>query len=246
MNAENECMALLSQGDNEYHSTASELEETALLHQEMVSECFPTLFDRDITINSSSDIHQSLTSNWDASPDTYDETCAKDLFTGHSQSPETEAEMNPPVVDYFEQPFYNLPPDKKYHLFVAHSSEDSAEVKDFCYELEKRFFLKCMNYERDFIPGKLLDDNINDEMKNSLKILIVISPSFLDSHWCITEARHAFQMAHADGDNLKVIPILLRPVKKEIPSFLKSYRYIDALQEKDVAAKIMDAFYHSG
>ncbi|CAC5379591.1 unnamed protein product [Mytilus coruscus] len=102
-----------------------------------------------------------------------------------------------------------------------------------------------MNYERDFIPGKLLEDNIYDEMKNSSKILIVISPSFLDSYWCITEARQAFQMAHADGDNLKVIPILLRPVKKEIPSFLKSYRYIDALQEKDVAAKIMDAFYHS-
>ncbi|XP_052101667.1 uncharacterized protein LOC127735515 isoform X2 [Mytilus californianus] len=245
MNTENECMALLSKGDNEYHLTTSELEETALLHQDMVPECVQTLNDNDIPINSSSDIHQTFTGDFYMSPDTFDETCVKDLFTGHSQSTETETEIKPPVMDYFEQPVFKLPPDKKYHIFVAHSSEDSPEVKDLCIELEKRFFLKCMNYERDFIPGKLLDDNIYDEMKNSSKILIVISPSFLDSYWCITEARQAFQMAHADGDSLKVIPILLRPVKKEIPSFLKSYRYIDALQEKDVAAKIMDAFYHS-
>lgn len=248
MNAERECIALLSQGDNEYHSTSSDLEETALLHQEIVPECIQTLNDHDISTYSSSDIHQSFTGNIDVSTDTFDETCVKDQCTAHSQSTETETEteIKPPVMDYFEQPFVNLPPDKKYHLFVAHSSEDSAEVKDLCYDLEKRFFLKCMNYERDFIPGKLLDDNIDDEMNNSLKILIVISPSFLKSHWCITEARHAFQMAHVDGDSLKVIPILLRPVKKEIPSFLKSYRYIDVLREKDVAAKIMDAFYHSG
>lgn len=246
MNAERECIALLSQGDNEYHSTTSELEETALLHYEAVPECIQTLNDHDISTYSSSDVHQSLNSDIGVSTSTINETCVKGLFTGHSQSTETETEIKPPVMDYFDQPFFNLPPDKKYHLFVAHSSEDSSEVKDLCKELETRFFLKCMNYERDFIPGKLLEDNIHDEMKKSLKILIVISPSFLDSFWGITEARQAFQIAHADGDNLKVIPILLRPVKREIPSFLKSYRYIDVLQEKDVAAKIMDAFYHSG
>lgn len=244
MNSEKECTTLLTSGDNEYHFITPDV--TALLHQEMVPGCVQTLNDEDIPIASSSDVHQTCNLCSVNPSDAFEETRVENVLTEGSLSTANETEIKLLVKDDHEQPFFKLPLDKKYHLFVAHSSEDSSEVNDLCNELEIRFFLKCMNYERDFIPGKLLEDNVYDEMKNSSKILIVISPSFLDSYWCITEARHAFQMAHTDGDNLKVIPILLRPVKKEIPSFLKSYRYIDVLQEKDVAAKIMDAFHHSG
>lgn len=240
MNDEDEYTALLLEGENECRDNTSQFEETALLHEEMVPGCVRTPQYTD-------NIHHTSASSITNSLDTFDETCVKTLITEQSTSGTNETEeINPLGTDYFEQSLFKLPSGKKYHLFVAHSSEDGSEVKDLCNDLEKRFHLKCMNYERDFIPGKLLDDNIYDEMKKSLKIFIVMSPNFLDSFTCVTEARQAFEMAHADGEHLKVIPILLRPGKKDLPPFLKSYRYIDALKEKDIALKIMETFWHSG
>ncbi|XP_061193378.1 uncharacterized protein LOC133201599 [Saccostrea echinata] len=130
-----------------------------------------------------------------------------------------------------------LPPGKKYHLFISCSSKDIQKVNKICEELEKRFFFRCMQFDRDFVPGKPLDDNIKTEMGKSVKVLIVMSPAFID--WCMSEAHEAI-------DSLKIIPLLLHPIEDEkFPIFLKRYRYIDAQKEEDVPAKIMDAYYHS-
>ncbi|XP_076087463.1 uncharacterized protein LOC143057888 [Mytilus galloprovincialis] len=239
MNDEDEYTALLSEGENECRDKTSQFEETALLHEDMVPGYVRTLQYTD-------NIHHTSTPCITNSPDTIDETCVKNLITEQSNSGTNETEeINPLGTDYFKQQLFELPSGKKYHLFISHSSEDGSEVKDLCNDLEKRFHLKCMNYERDFIPGKLLDDNVHDEMKKSSKILIVMSPSYLDSFICVQEARQAFEMAHADGEHMKVIPILLRPVKKDLPPFLKSYRYIDALKEKNIALNIMETFWLS-
>lgn len=39
---------------------------------------------------------------------------------------------------------YELPPGKKYHLFIAHSAIDGQQALKICKELESRFLLKCM------------------------------------------------------------------------------------------------------
>ncbi|XP_048768080.1 uncharacterized protein LOC125674820 [Ostrea edulis] len=139
-----------------------------------------------------------------------------------------------------------LPTDKKYHLFVSYSSEDRDDAIKICDHMEQRFHMKCMNFERDFIPGKHIDDNIADEMRSSVKVLIILSPNYTKSHWCVQEAREACELSFTDLSDLNVIPLMLRPLDGKLPPFLKSLVYIDAQRELDVPAKIHEAFVHSG
>lgn len=141
-----------------------------------------------------------------------------------------------------------LPPGKKYHIFISCSSQDMEEVNKICKDLEKRFFFICMQHDRDFVIGKRLDDNIQSEMAKSVKVLILISPTYITSPWCMSEADEAVRLSYSEREKLKIIPVMLRPPDDglELPPFLKKYRYIDSQKEEDIPAKIFEAYYHSG
>lgn len=145
-----------------------------------------------------------------------------------------------------DEEFRDLPTGKKYHLYVSYSSEDSAEVKKICGQVEKRYFLKCLNYDRDFTPGKRLDENIYDEMTQSVAVLIVLSPNYVESLWCMTEAHHAFELSFKSRKHLKVIPILITTPNEELPSLLRYHRYIDARALDDIPAKIYEVYCYPG
>lgn len=139
-----------------------------------------------------------------------------------------------------------LPPGKEYHLFMSYSSEDSDDANTLRQHLEERFHLKCLYYERDFQIGKNIDESITEGLRKSVKTLLLLSPFYIQSHWCVTEAREACKLSFADMENHNVIPVLLRQLHKELPPFLNSYVYIDAQREMDVAGKINKAFNQPG
>lgn len=140
----------------------------------------------------------------------------------------------------------SLPPGKDYHLFVSYSSEDRIEANTIRQHLEERFYLKCLYYERDFQIGRSIDENITEGLQKSAKALLLLSPFYIQSHWCVTEAREVCKLSFTDMENHNVIPVLLRPINKDLPPFLNSYVYIDAQKEIDVAGKIHEAFIHPG
>lgn len=139
-----------------------------------------------------------------------------------------------------------LPPGKEYHLFMSYSSEDRDDANTIRQHLEERFHLKCLYYERDFQIGKNIDENITEGLQKSVKALILLSPFYTQSHYCVTEAREACKLSFTDMENHNVIPVLLRPLTKDLPPFLNSYVYIDAQREVDVAGKIYEAFNQPG
>lgn len=139
-----------------------------------------------------------------------------------------------------------LPPGKDYHLFVSYSSKDRIEANTIRQHLEERFYLKCLYYERDFQIGRNIDENITEGLQKSAKALLLLSPFYIQSHWCVTEAREVCKLSFTDMENHNVIPVLLRPINKDLPPFLNSYVYIDAQKEIDVAGKIHEAFFHPG
>ncbi|XP_076095438.1 uncharacterized protein LOC143066338 [Mytilus galloprovincialis] len=240
---ETELSTLLTQNISESHISSSVVsnkvkDKTALLPTEEYSD-----FESTVICKNHNEISPNSTYETNVQ-ESIDQTCVKtpvlQLITG---SDPTNNQLQPERQHNSDNNF-NLPPGKKYHLFVSYSSDDTDEVYKICEELEKRFFLKCSNFERDFVAGQTIDDNIKNEMCKSVKVLLVLSSSYLGSLWCMGEAHEAMDMSTRRRNN-NVIPIMLRPLDIQLPTILKRYRYIDAVKENDVAAKIRDAFYHS-
>ncbi|KAK3100251.1 hypothetical protein FSP39_016940 [Pinctada imbricata] len=131
----------------------------------------------------------------------------------------------------------------EYDIFISHASEDLEDVKPLCNELENRYKLKCMLADRDFDIGVPVENNLKLKMEQSKKILLIISPGFVESFWCKSEMMRAFMMMSSGKKDL-IIPVLLKPVLTEMPPFLEYYTYIDASKTDDLSCKIFESFHN--
>ncbi|XP_068111443.1 proline-rich acidic protein 1 isoform X1 [Hyperolius riggenbachi] len=126
-------------------------------------------------------------------------------------------------------PVPDLGKDDKYHVFISYSSGDSIWVSGLIFQLEKTFpSLKICFHERDFVPGKTILDNMVQCIQSSQKTLMVLSPDFVRSRWCLFEANLSmFQdcMLHK-----AIVPIMLKPCP--VPLYLSHLTYLDADDEK--------------
>ncbi|XP_063426974.1 toll-like receptor 3 [Mytilus trossulus] len=69
--------------------------------------------------------------------------------------------------------------------FVIYSEPDKNWLYDnFLPFLEKQHGYKLCIHDRDFQYGRLIVDNIVENMKNSRKIVLILSESFAESKWC--------------------------------------------------------------
>lgn len=66
-------------------------------------------------------------------------------------------------------------------------------------------------HQRDFIPGKTIFDNIVDCIEASRHTIIVLSPSFMRSHWAMEELRQAYRQSLVEKTR-HLIVILLEKV----------------------------------
>jgi hypothetical protein len=137
-----------------------------------------------------------------------------------------------------------LPEGKSKYFFVSNSSEDNATVLSIIGELEERFKLSCIYADRDFQGGKDITANIREGMSQSLKVLLFLSPNFLQSGWCKYETDAAFITSMGCGYSC-ITPVLLEEC--EIPATLVTLTYIDAtVPGIDVSAKIASALASAG
>ncbi len=98
----------------------------------------------------------------------------------------------------------------RYDVFVAYSSRDTLERKwvhlTLVPKLETEYGLKVCIHHRDFLPGVDILDNIVDAINGSRKILLVLSPNFVDSDWCNFEVRMAkVKLIEEKRDNIVLV-----------------------------------------
>ncbi|KAL4220651.1 Toll-like receptor 3 [Mactra antiquata] len=99
-----------------------------------------------------------------------------------------------------------------YAAFVAYNKSVFMWVKNFLIPfLEGEHGLKLCVHERDFPVGGFINDNILERMRESKKIILVLSNSFATSEWCMFELKVAHSM-HIE-DNVEVIVILMEEIK---------------------------------
>lgn len=136
---------------------------------------------------------------------------------------------------------------KKFHLYVISASEDRHTVHTIVQELESNFGIKCLFSDRDFLPGKEIRLNIMEGMHDSIKNLMILTPNFAESHYCLHESEIAYQMALETGMN-NTIPVLLQDCV--IPYSMVPKTYINAtlpgMTTRDIAYSKREAFVTAG
>lgn len=119
-----------------------------------------------------------------------------------------------------------------YDGFVIYCDEDRKWVHQKAVQrIENEYGLKLCIHHRDFDAGKLIVDNIAENISISKKILLVISRDMLRSQWCLFETRIA-QEKFLNKETDTLISIMLETISKEemsasLRSLINSTTYIE-------------------
>ncbi|XP_056399849.1 toll-like receptor 2 isoform X3 [Hyla sarda] len=116
-----------------------------------------------------------------------------------------------------------------YHVFISFSGADSTWVEQLIQKLEATFpDIKICFHNRDFTPGKTIIENMTECIQRSQKILMVLSPDFVHSRWCLFEAN--LSMFQDCTSHKAIVPVMLKPCP--MPLYLSHFTYLEAKDEK--------------
>ncbi|XP_034005309.1 uncharacterized protein LOC117497434 [Trematomus bernacchii] len=137
------------------------------------------------------------------------------------QSPET-ADIQP------LSPSVPVPPTLRdgecYHVFISYSSTDCQWTHCLIDQLEACGLQVCY-HERDFTPGRTVLENMSDCIQESQKVLLVLSPEFVRSRWCLLEAN--MSLFRDCLERKPIVPVLLEP-GVSVPLHLCHLTYLEA------------------
>ncbi|XP_041650832.1 uncharacterized protein LOC121514674 [Cheilinus undulatus] len=113
---------------------------------------------------------------------------------------------------------------ERYHVFISYSSTDYQWTHSLIEQLESCGLQVCY-HERDFTPGRTVLENMSDCIQESQKVLLVLSPEFVRSRWCLLEAN--MSLFRDCLERKPIVPVLLEP-GVSIPPHLCHLTYLGA------------------
>jgi hypothetical protein len=112
----------------------------------------------------------------------------------------------------------------EFDVFISYSHKDAKWVTDILLpRLEKTGLRVCID-NRDFVAGETAIVNMQDSIKNSRRILLVLTPNWVKSRWTKLEAEIAQITPSKDVEN-RIIPLMWK--KCEIPEHLARLTWVD-------------------
>ena len=128
-------------------------------------------------------------------------------------------------------------PNKIYDAFISYSGDDYQWVVN---TLQRRLenhnppYKLCLRH-RDFQVGALIQENIFKSVDHSKRMLMVLSPSFAKSRWCLLEFRFAHQKVLEDRTNYLIIILFddvdVADLDKEIKLYMRTNTYVRVSDE---------------
>ncbi|XP_074490073.1 uncharacterized protein LOC141766810 [Sebastes fasciatus] len=113
---------------------------------------------------------------------------------------------------------------ESYHVFISYSSTDYQWTHSLINQLESCGLQVCY-HERDFTPGRTVLENMSDCIQESQKVLLVLSPEFVRSRWCLLEAN--MSLFRDCLERKPIVPVLLEP-GVSVPLHLCHLTYLEA------------------
>ena len=129
-------------------------------------------------------------------------------------------------------------PNKIYDAFISYSGDDYQWVVN---TLQRRLenhnppYKLCLHH-RDFQVGALIQENIFKSVDHSKRMLMVLSPSFAKSGWCLLEFRFAHQKVLQDRTNYLIIILFddvdMADLDEEIKLYMRTNTYVRVSDER--------------
>ncbi|XP_046554593.1 toll-like receptor 2 type-2 [Haliotis rubra] len=147
---------------------------------------------------------------------------------------------------------YALPRDL-FHLL----EQERGTTSSFSYEISDREWVeevtrrlespemgfRCSMHERDFHGGKRIIENITEHIRLSEKTVLVLSPDFIQSHWCMFEIEMGMILSMEESQ-LLVVPVMVK--RCFVPDSIKTLTYIDATPGNDWWQRFIGAIVCKG
>uniref|UniRef100_A0A3B4WB42 TIR domain-containing protein n=1 Tax=Seriola lalandi dorsalis TaxID=1841481 RepID=A0A3B4WB42_SERLL len=111
-----------------------------------------------------------------------------------------------------------------YHVFISYSSTDHQWTHSIINQLES-YGLQVCYHDRDFTPGRTVLENMSECIQESQKVLLVLSPEFVRSRWCLLEAN--MSLFRDCLERKPIVPVLLQP-GVSVPPHLCHLTYLEA------------------
>lgn len=106
------------------------------------------------------------------------------------------------------------------HIFISHSSKDDAFVKDLREALES-LGLEAWADSRELSGGDKLTTEIEGNIENARKFIVVVSLNALNSTWVQNEVKRALEVERRrTGEGYKVIPLMLPGIQPPVLKLL--------------------------
>ena len=128
-------------------------------------------------------------------------------------------------------------PNKIYDAFISYSGDDYQWVVN---TLQRKLenhnppYKLCLHH-RDFQVGALIQENIFKSVDHSKRMLMVLSPSFAKSGWCLLEFRFAHQKVLQDRTNYLIIILFddvdMADLDEEIKLYMRTNTYVRVSDE---------------
>jgi hypothetical protein len=122
-------------------------------------------------------------------------------------------------------------------VFLIYSGEDAEEGKAIQGALGRRFE-RVFDYRdgRSIPPGSRWQEQIFAQLQECRLAVILLSPTYVESGYCMHEAREISSLA--DAGKLVVRPVKLRQGDLELPPFLRDIQYARAWEHDSVEAMV--------
>ena len=126
---------------------------------------------------------------------------------------------------------------KANHIFVCYHSDTSRKFAKTIQSTLKAAFgneLVICNHEDDFIPGFSILQNITTTIRESIKVVLILSEAFINSSWCSFEAEYTLSLKLDMKESKTIIPLYRDNHSwNNKPTFLEPFSAINCTEEPE-------------
>jgi len=109
---------------------------------------------------------------------------------------------------------------KKYDIFLSYSRKDHQWVQDFVSALRKAGVRAWFDVQ-DLAPGDRWEDQIQDALRQSSTLVVILTPDSVSSPWTF------FELGAAVADRKRIIPVVLGTTDlRAIPLPLHRFQFL--------------------